>query len=226
MTGEWLDRIDKKVVLVAPDQLLAHPLNARRHPGQQRDAIRASLGAVGWVMPVMVNVTTGRVLDGHARIEEALTKGVPKVPVLYVTLDEAEEALVLATFDPIAAMATYDGETFGMLLADLSAGEAEMDESLEALIRSIDASSGSAAGRDVSTIMAGIDAGSSGNGSVLSGVSDVGDERRSLVFALTAADHAVVTSILSKIRDADDGMESQGDALVYLCSTWKPSRTR
>jgi len=74
--------------------------------------------------------------------------------------------------------------------------------------------------------MAGIDAGSSGTGSVLSGISDVGDERRSLVFALTAADHAVVTSILSKIRDADDGMESQGDALVYLCSTWKPNRTR
>jgi hypothetical protein len=119
-TGEWKNRIDGRIVLEAPDQLLANPLNARRHGGAQRDAIRSSLGQLGWIAPVIVNVTTGNLLDGHARVEEALTKGVPHVPVLYVELSEDEERLALATYDPIGAMADYDAEVLAMLTGAVS----------------------------------------------------------------------------------------------------------
>src|SRR5438128_1559091 len=92
----------------APDQLVANPRNWRTHPGPQRDALRGSLAEVGWVQQVLVNQRTGHVVDGHARVEEALSRKEPSVPVLYVDLDEAEEALVLATLDPIGAMAGRD----------------------------------------------------------------------------------------------------------------------
>ncbi len=90
----------------APDQLLANPGNWRTHPANQRAALRGSLDTVGWVQQVMVNRRTGFVVDGHARVALAISRNEPSVPVLYVDLSPEEEALVLATLDPIGAMAT------------------------------------------------------------------------------------------------------------------------
>jgi DNA modification methylase len=108
----------------APDQLVANPHNWRRHPGPQRDALRGSLTEVGWVAQVMVNRRTGFVVDGHARIEEALSRGEPTVPVLYVDLSPDEETLVVATLDPIGAMAERDDVRLRALLADIAVDDA------------------------------------------------------------------------------------------------------
>ena len=88
----------------APDQLLANPANWRIHPKAQQDALAGALDAVGWVQQVLVNRRSGFVVDGHARVALALSRGEAAVPVLYVDLDADEEALVLATLDPIGAM--------------------------------------------------------------------------------------------------------------------------
>jgi hypothetical protein len=106
-----------------PEQLLANPANWRLHPPAQRNALRGSLDTVGWVATVLVNRTTGHVVDGHARIEEALSRHEPTVPVTYVELSENEEALVLATLDPIGAMATTDEAKLNELLAEISVDE-------------------------------------------------------------------------------------------------------
>jgi ParB-like chromosome segregation protein Spo0J len=88
-----------------PAQLLANPRNWRTHPPRQREALRGSLDTVGWVAQILVNRRTGHIVDGHARIEEAISRGEASVPVLYVDLSDDEERLVLATLDPIGAMA-------------------------------------------------------------------------------------------------------------------------
>jgi DNA modification methylase len=107
-----------------PAQLLANPRNWRRHPAAQREALRGSLDTVGWVAQIMVNTTTGHVIDGHARVEEAISRGESAVPVLYVELSPEEEDLVLASFDPIGAMAIADREALDALLASLSVDDA------------------------------------------------------------------------------------------------------
>jgi len=113
------------------DQFLAHELNARRHPGQQRDALRGSLNAVGWIAPVIVSKRTGKLLDGHARIEEALTKDESAlVPFVSVDVDEAEEALILGTFDPITNQATYDREALDGLLRQIETSESGLQQLL------------------------------------------------------------------------------------------------
>ena len=118
----WNNRIVSSGSLPA-NQYLAHDLNARRHPGPQRDALRGSLDAVGWVAPVIVSVRSGKLLDGHARIEEALTKDDEQlIPYVEVDVSEAEERLILATYDPIGALATYDKQALDNLLADLNGG--------------------------------------------------------------------------------------------------------
>jgi hypothetical protein len=118
-----------------PTQLLANPLNWRAHPGRQRDAIRGSLSEVGWVQQVIVNQTTGHVVDGHLRIEEAISAGAPSIPVLYVELTEEEERIVLATLDPIGAMATKSDEQLAALLEGVSVDNAALADLLARLAK-------------------------------------------------------------------------------------------
>lgn len=125
----WRNRIVRSE-LVDPKQLLANPNNWRTHPARQREALRGSLDVVGWVQQVIVNTTTGHLVDGHARIEEALSRHEPTVPVLYVELTADEEALVLATFDPIGALADTDGAKLRELLADVTVDDARLERLL------------------------------------------------------------------------------------------------
>jgi hypothetical protein len=108
----------------APDHLLANPANWRIHPKAQQDALAGALDAVGWVQQVLVNQRTGFVVDGHARVALALSRGEPTVPVVYVDLGPDEEALVLATLDPIGAMAGRDDEKLRALLSEVAVDDA------------------------------------------------------------------------------------------------------
>lgn len=122
-TTTWRNRIVGSEQ-VPPTDLLANPNNWRTHPPKQRDALRGSLSEVGWVQQVIVNTVTGHMIDGHARAEEAISRGEPFVPVLYVELDPDEEKLVLATLDPIGALAARDDERLTELLADIHTDDA------------------------------------------------------------------------------------------------------
>jgi DNA modification methylase len=117
----------------APDQLLANPQNWRIHPKEQQDALSGILGEVGWVQSVIVNRTTGHLVDGHLRVSIALRDGATKVPVVYVDLTPEEEALVLATIDPIAGLAVTDSKILDELLADVSSTSAEVQKLLDDL---------------------------------------------------------------------------------------------
>jgi DNA modification methylase len=115
---------------VAPAELVPNPRNWRSHPAEQQRALAGALGEIGWVAEVLVNRTTGHVVDGHLRIELALARHEPTVPVTYVELSEDEERLVLASLDPLAAMATAEQDALEALLAGL----APDDEALAALL--------------------------------------------------------------------------------------------
>ena len=109
------NRIVRYDEAVDPEQLTAHPLNFRRHPIVQRKALRASIEGHGWVAPVIATVD-GTVIDGHARVEEALSGGVT-VPVVFVDMDDNEAGSMILRLDPIAAMASHDSDVLGELLA-------------------------------------------------------------------------------------------------------------
>ena len=117
----------------APDQLLANPANWRIHPKTQQAALAGSLDTVGWVGTVMVNRQTGFVVDGHARVALAISRNEPTVPVLYVDLSPEEEALVLATLDPLGAMATADEAKLNELLAEVTVDDAGLMRLLQNL---------------------------------------------------------------------------------------------
>lgn len=134
MQGEWKNRI------IAtgeenPEQLLANPANFRRHPKHQQDALRSVLDNVGWVQDVIVNRTTGHLVDGHLRVELAMRHNAESIPVKYVELSADEEALILATFDPIGSMAVADREQWAALIETIETD----DEALQRVLDDVQA---------------------------------------------------------------------------------------
>jgi DNA methylase len=109
---------------VAPRELVANPANWRTHPKEQQRALAGALDEVGWVQQVLVNQRTGHLVDGHLRVELAFARREPTVPVTYLDLAPGEEALVLATLDPIGAMATADPAKLEELLAGVTVDDA------------------------------------------------------------------------------------------------------
>ena len=98
----------------APDQLLANDKNWRTHPQAQQDALEGALCKVGIVQNVVVNERSGKMIDGHLRVQMAIRSGQPTVPITYVDLSDDEEALILATIDPVTGLAgTEDSSHFG-----------------------------------------------------------------------------------------------------------------
>lgn len=100
-----------------PESLLAHPKNPKIHPKAQSDALDAAMTEVGILAPVLINDVTQHCLDGHERIGLWIARGMPKVPVLHVNVPEEKEGLVLATFDPIGALAVTDQTVMDELIA-------------------------------------------------------------------------------------------------------------
>ena len=121
-SGQWRSRI-VETGSADPHTLIPHGQNWRRHPTSQREALKGILAEVGWVQGVIVNRTTNRIVDGHARVEEAITNGETVVPVTYVELSENEEREVLATLDPLGAMATTDAESLKRLVKDVQTAD-------------------------------------------------------------------------------------------------------
>jgi DNA modification methylase len=134
MTTAWRSRITGHAE-IAPAELVPNPRNWRGHPAEQQRALAGALSEVGWVTEVIVNQTTGRVVDGHLRIELALARNEPTIPVTYVELSEAEEGLVLATLDPIGAMAAAEATALESLLATLDPADADLRAFLDELAR-------------------------------------------------------------------------------------------
>ena len=128
----WRNRIVGEGVQPA-SQFVANPDNWRTHPQAQRDAMRGALNEVGWVQRVIVNKRTGYLVDGHERVWQALQNDDAEVPFVEVDLDEREEAYVLATLDPIGAMASADAAKLDELLREVQSGEAGVQAMLAEL---------------------------------------------------------------------------------------------
>jgi hypothetical protein len=77
------------------------------------------------VQGVVVNETTGHMVDGHLRAELAVADGAPAIPTVWVELTEDEERLVLAALDPLGDLAVADPARLEALIGSLSvSGEA------------------------------------------------------------------------------------------------------
>jgi DNA modification methylase len=97
-------------------ELHDHPGNWRKHPPAQEAGLDTIMRQIGVIDVVRYNEPTARIFDGHLR--KKLFDADPLTPVLVLVTDltEAEEAVALATFDPLTGMARADTEALLALL--------------------------------------------------------------------------------------------------------------
>ena len=106
--GDPLPRLARESLQLATPS----PISACRPHRRHR---RGRLGR-----PCLYNERTGRLIDGHARRKVALDQGAEQVPVLVGNWSEEQEKKILATLDPMAAMAEEaDKSQLEALLAEV-----------------------------------------------------------------------------------------------------------
>jgi len=112
---------------IAASRISRNPKNWRRHPDEQREAFRAMMDRVGFAGACLVR-HLGRgnyeLIDGELRLDEVEGK-IDRVPCLVLDVTEAEADELLATVDPISAMASYDLEALSGILESTEIGDIE-----------------------------------------------------------------------------------------------------
>src|SRR5688572_24586013 len=99
--GDFQEVFGVRMGYLDPSNLTANPFNYQTHPDHQKEAISASIEEHGWVAFPIYNLRTKRLVDGHARIEDAAKRGLEGVPCVVVDMDEKQEKRLLASFDRI-----------------------------------------------------------------------------------------------------------------------------
>ena len=100
---------------VRAGDLLPDPRNWRKHPKSQIDALRTIWDRVGNADVLITRETPDGLMlvDGHLRAD---LEPNAEIPVVVTDLDEDEAGEVLATLDPLAAMAETDTDSLQALV--------------------------------------------------------------------------------------------------------------
>jgi len=120
----------KSLRMVPASDLRPNPKNWRTHPKAQQDALRGVLSEIGLADACLARELPDgslMLIDGHLRAE---TLGDGDVPVLILDVNEAEADKLLATLDPLAAMAEKDAEQLAALLGTLK----DQNDNLAAMV--------------------------------------------------------------------------------------------
>jgi len=124
----------KELRMVPACDLVENDKNWRRHGIRQREALVAAIGEIGMASAVIAREIDGRleIIDGHLRAD-VMSRADELVPVLILDVDEFEANKLLATMDPIGAMADSDAGALTQLLDSVQFS----DESLQQLVTSL-----------------------------------------------------------------------------------------
>lgn len=112
------DRI-KELRRVKAGELIQNEKNWRKHPKEQREALQGILAEIGYADALIAYETKKglKLIDGHLR---ASATPDTEVPVLVLDVSEAEANKLLASIDPLSAMAETDGKALDSLLGKLT----------------------------------------------------------------------------------------------------------
>jgi len=125
------DRV-KELKRVRASDLIPNPKNWRTHPATQQDALKGVLSEIGYADALLARETDKGLMlvDGHLRAE---TTPDSIVPVLVLDITEEESDLMLATLDPLAAMAGQDENRLTELLSTVTSKNNTVNALLQTL---------------------------------------------------------------------------------------------
>jgi DNA modification methylase len=124
------------------EDLRPDPFNPRRISDDELEALTRSIREFGFVQPVVARREDGSIVGGHQRLVAARKLGYKTVPVVFVDLPPEQARVLNLALNKISG--EWDEELLAQLLADLSAGAADLslsgfgDDEVKKLLRSLD----------------------------------------------------------------------------------------
>lgn len=118
---------------VVASELLADERNPKIHPDQQKAGLRGILREVGIADVLLARqLPDGRLqlFDGHCRKDLDQRQ---VWPVVITDLTESEAAKIMATLDPLAAMAEIDADAMRALQEDFETDDSDLQAMLDEL---------------------------------------------------------------------------------------------
>ena len=140
---------------VSASSLVPNPKNWRIHNDRQRNILQGILAEIGYADALLVRELPDgslQLIDGHLRAEVSVaahrsdggeTTPNQKVPVLVLDLNDAEADKLLATLDPLAALADTDQTMLDDLLAQIETENVAVQEFLRGLTAPLSYDTGS-----------------------------------------------------------------------------------
>ena len=108
--------------------LIPNPRNPHQHGEKQIALLAKIIRHQGWRAPITVSRRSGFIVAGHGRLAAAKLLGLETAPVDHQDFaSEADEYAHLIADNRIAELADTDDELLEQLLAELNAGELDMD---------------------------------------------------------------------------------------------------
>lgn len=109
----------KELRNVRVGDLVANEKNFRTHSPTQRRLLSAMMDSIGFANAPIAYETEGgiKLIDGHLRTDTLDPDAT--IPVQILDVNDEEAAQLLATIDPLSALATTDGEALDSLLAEI-----------------------------------------------------------------------------------------------------------
>lgn len=121
----------EQLIFVEADSLQEHPENWKTHTKRQLDSLDSEFSTVGWALPMVYNLNTGRLLDGHGRKNTKHVKKTGIVPVVVGRWSEEEERQILLHLDPIGAMFETDSHKYKALMGKYKEDLAKFSDQIE-----------------------------------------------------------------------------------------------
>lgn len=115
----------RELRFVKASELVPDPRNPRTHPDHQRAALTTLLEKIGYAGAVLAREDGGELVlvDGHLRADISPDA---ELPVLILDVNEDEAAVLLASMDPIGAMAVADAELMAQLVQEIDVPDEEL----------------------------------------------------------------------------------------------------
>jgi len=106
---------------VATSSLSFWPENARKHGPVNHEAIKQSLTAFGQAEPLVVQMTTNRVIGGNGRLAAMRELGWTECDVVFLDLDDVKAAALGVALNRTGELAEWNDETLAKILTEIDA---------------------------------------------------------------------------------------------------------
>jgi DNA modification methylase len=119
---------------IKASELVKNPQNHRLHGDEQHGVVRAVLSDIGYAAALIAYQRADGayvLIDGHLRLDLSPDQ---LLPVLLLDVDEAEANKLLATLDPLSAMAGSDGARLEALIATIQTDNPSLRDFLDRLV--------------------------------------------------------------------------------------------